>query len=276
MTLGETLADGTETLRDQRIPSPRLTAEVLLAHCLNTDRVFLYTHDRDELSRDIEQAFRSMIQRRSTGEPLQYITGEQEFYGRRFVVGQDALIPRPETELIVDVVKSLNDWQAPRIVDVGTGSGCIAVTLSAEITNSRVVACDVSLPALALAEKNIELLRTAVETVCMDLLDAACGPFEFVVSNPPYVAPADKDSLQREVRDWEPHVALFSTHDPLAFFRRLEQAAFRTLVAGGYLVMEIGYSMNDAVRGIFDSRWDLEPTHTDLQGIPRVVTARKR
>ncbi len=275
MTLGEALAIGTETLQHDRIASPRLTAEVLLAHCLVVDRVFLYAHGDDQLSEDSRQSYRSLIARRSTGEPLQYITRQQEFYGRSFVVGPEVLIPRPETELIIDAVQALNSWHAPRIVDVGTGSGCIAVTLSAEIAGCRVLACDVSLPALTLARKNVERLEEAVETVCMDLLGAARGPFEFIVSNPPYVAQDEKENLQREVRDWEPHVALYSDGDTLGFFKRLEEAASRYLVEGGYLVMEIGYSMEEAVRGLFGDGWDLRPTRTDLQGIPRVVIARK-
>ena len=276
MTVGETLAAATQSLENHRISSARLTADVLLAHCMNVDRPFLYTHTADALSERLHQSYRSMIARRIAGEPLQYITGVQEFYGRRFAVDASVLIPRPETEWVIEAVLEVRFGSNSRIVDIGTGSGCIACTLALELPGISVSASDISLEALKMARKNADRLEAQVDFVCTEMLGAWSGPFDVVVSNPPYVSSEEFDGLQREVRDFEPRVALIGNGDPLDIYRRLRSQAYECMVDGGTLVVEIGYSMEEAIRGLFDQRWELLPTRNDLQGIPRVISARKR
>ncbi len=276
MTLGEALATGIEILEQNLVSASRLTAEVLLAHSIGADRTYLYTHDRDVIDNKAWDAYQSMLERRSAGEPTQHITGVQEFYGRPFSVNEFVLIPRPETELVIEVVGELNQWEAPRIIDVGTGSGCIAITLRLEIPSSEVIASDISEEALRVARKNSIALGASVGFLNMDLTEACRGDFEFVVSNPPYVATTDLASLQREVREHEPHVALFAPDDPTSVYRNLLPQAHERLIRGGYLVVEIGFAMEAEVRKLFGEEWELPPTRADLQGIPRVIAARKR
>ncbi len=275
MTLREALAAGTAILDKSQVSSPRLSAEVLLSHCLGVERPYLYAHDRDEMVAAHLDAYRSMLDRKSAGEPLQHITGTQEFFGRAFRVNSTVLIPRPETELVVETVCELNEWARARIVDVGTGSGCIGVTLALEIPDAKVFAVDVSPEGLGVARHNAVELGAEVALAAVDVLDAIGGVFEFVVSNPPYVACGDYPSLQKEVRNYEPHVALFAPDDTLSVYRKLIPQAKERLIGGGHLVVEIGFALEEGVRKLFGEDWELLPTRTDLQGIPRVVAARK-
>jgi release factor glutamine methyltransferase len=204
---------------------------------------------------------------------LQYIVGRQEFYGRYFEVDPAVLIPRPETEYIVEAILEERP-SGSSILDVGTGSGCIAVTLALEIPNSRVYAADISEEALRVAQKNASNLGAHVSFVCMDVLDAIRGRFDFIVSNPPYVRRDQMTYLQREVRDYEPHVALFSPEDELAIYRKLIAGAEQMLMKGGLLVMEVGIGMDENVLSLFGPLWEKLPTKSDLQGIPRTIVAR--
>ena len=276
MTLGEAMRDAVREFERHRIPSPRLTAEVLLADCLRVDRPHLYSHDQDTLDPNREQEFRVSTGRRTSGEPLQYITGRQEFYSRVFRVDPSVLIPRPETELVVDAVKELNQLKSPRIVDVGTGSGCIAITLALEIEDSTVIATDISFAALQTARDNANELDAQVSFVTMDQLHGLDDTFGFVVSNPPYVSGDEYPGLQKEVRDNEPWIALVPDVGPHRFYEQLVEDATRCLAADGFMVLEIGFSMEETIRKLFGECWELLPTRTDLQGIPRVVVARKR
>ena len=276
MTLGEALATGIETLEQNLVSAARLTGEVLLAHSLGVDRTYIYSHNNDTIDKRVWDNYRSMLDRRLTGEPTQHITGIQEFYGRPFSVNERVLIPRPETEFVIEVVARLNHWEAPRIIDVGTGSGCIAITLSLEIPSSEVFAGDISEEALHVASRNSLALGASVGFLNMNLTDACTGQFEFVVSNPPYVDTNDFRSLQREVREHEPHVALFAPDEPTSVYRNLLPQAHERLIQGGYLVVEIGYAMEKQIRDLFGEEWELMATRADLQGIPRVIAARKR
>jgi release factor glutamine methyltransferase len=278
VTLRDALRSATERLERHRVSNARLTAEVLLAHVLSVGREYLYAHDDRDLSETESQALDEGLYDRIGGVPLQYIVGRQEFYGRCFHVTPDVLIPRPETEYIVEaVLEGTRDPppRALRILDVGTGSGCIAVTLALELAGAEVLAGDISESALRVARRNALSLSAPVSFVCMDVLDAISGTFDFIVSNPPYVRPSEIHWLQREVRDHEPHVALFSPQDELAIYRRLVAGAEEHLRAGGYLMMEIGIGMEDKVLSLFDRKWEKLPTKTDLQGIPRTIIARK-
>ncbi len=282
MTIRGALRGAAERLERHRVSNARLNAEVLLAHLLSVSREYLHAHD-DRILLDAESdALENAIDERISGVPLQYIVGLQEFYGRYFHVSPAVLIPRPETEHIIEAVLEIHaTWgQTPRcrILDVGTGSGCIGVTLALEIADSEVVAGDISEDAVRLAHKNAASLKARVGFVCMDVMDAVSGPFDFIVSNPPYVAPDDLSRLQREVRDHEPPVALFAPGAPgddgLGIYRRLILGASECLRPGGPLVMEIGLGMEERVLNLFGDEWDRLPTKADLQGIPRTIVAK--
>jgi release factor glutamine methyltransferase len=271
--------DGARRLEMHRVSNPRLSAEVLLAHCLSVDRTFLYTHDERLLTEAETRSFEEAIYDRISGVPVQYIVGRQEFYGRYFSVNPAVLIPRPETEAIVEAVLKLRNSPAPAILDVGTGSGCIGVTLAIELPSAHVTITDVSCDALLVAKANAVRLGARVDIACMDLLDAIgtnSSAFDFIVSNLPYVSPADLSNLQPEVREHEPHVALFASDNGLALIQRFIPAAERLLKPGGYLILEIGIGMAPRVMNLLGSRWEAAEARPDLQGIPRTIVARRR
>jgi release factor glutamine methyltransferase len=276
VTVREVLLEATHRLELQRIPNPRLCAEVLLAHVLQQDRTFLYAHDDAGVSSSEYETLETAIYERISGVPVQYIVGHQEFYGRDFVVNSSVLIPRPETEYIIESVLESKPRPDSRIIDVGTGSGCIGVTLALELTKATVFASDISEVALQTAKQNATRLGANVRFVCSDVLDGIAGRFDFVVSNPPYVRRGEMSYLQREVREHEPHVALFSPEDELEIYRRLVRQSFDLLEPGGRLMMEIGFAMEEAVLKLFTIGWEPLPTKTDLQGIPRTVIAQKK
>lgn len=293
--IAEAIAEGANRLRDSAIADDRRTAGVLLSHALGVDRAYLLTRSKESVDEALYQEYLRFVERRANGEPLQYITGHQEFYGRDFIVTPDVLIPRPETESLVErVINLAQDEDAgrllqkesnhgPLIVDVGTGSGCIAITLAAEIANARLLAIDVSGAAIDIARKNAERIGVAerVEFIESDLLAPLTGrnlegAIDFIASNPPYVEAARTELVQREVREWEPHVALFGGADGLDFYRRLTAEAPAYLKYGGYLVVEIGYSQLNGVRQMIEATTlELVDVTSDLQGIPRTVTSRK-
>jgi release factor glutamine methyltransferase len=275
VTLRDALRESIERLNNHGISSPRLAAEVLLAHCLSVDRTYLYTHDERELSASQLQCLEDAIWERASGVPVQYIVGRQEFFGRYFHVDPTVLIPRPETELLVERVIELQPSANARIIDVGTGSGCIGVTLALELPEAQVFLADVSFDAVRTARSNaMNLGAHNVSLAVMDLLEAANGPLDFIVSNPPYVSLTETSRLQREVREHEPQVALFAGDDGLAAYRRLIPQARRLLRPGGYIAMEIGFGLEQSVLDLFDDSWERLPTRADLQGIPRIVSAR--
>jgi len=275
VTIRDALRQSQQRFELHGISSPRLNGEVLLSHVLSVDKTYLYTHDDRELSSDEEQRLEDVLYEWASGVPVQYIIGRQEFYGRYFAVNPTVLIPRPETELLVERVIGFHPAAGARLVDVGTGSGCIGITLALELPQTKVTLTDVSLEALQTARANAASLGANVGIACMDLLEAASGTFDFIVSNPPYVSRAETSRLQREVREHEPHVALFAADDGLAAYRQLIPSAQRLLRPGGYILMEIGFGLEERVLSLFEKGWDRLPTGADLQGIPRVVCARR-
>jgi len=273
MTVQTALLQGVKLLDDAAIAVPRLTAEVLLAHALQRDRAYLYAHSDEELSERAWIHYGRYLHERLKGKPTQYITGRQEFYGREFRVTPDVLIPRPETEHLVEA--SLQRIRpGDTVLDAGTGSGAIAVSLALE-AGARILATDVSLPALCVAAANARKLNANVTFLACDL--AACiasRSLNALVSNPPYVPRSDQAGLQREVRDWEPHVALFSGPTGLEMYQRLVTEAERVLRPRGWLLVELGYNSLEPVRSMLGSGWSEIEVRADLAGLPRVLAAR--
>ena len=272
MTIADALRQGTKLLADASVDPPRLTAEVLLAHAVGCDRSWFYAHSDEELREVWWIHYGRYLHERMQGKPTQYITGKQEFYGREFRVTPDVLIPRPETEHVIEAALSL---PATCILDLCTGSGAIAVTLSLEL-NRSVTASDVSFAALKVAKGNARQLGAAVDWVCADLGTAfAPSQFDLIVSNPPYIATTDQPGLQREVRDFEPELALYGGPDGLDVYRKLVPDVHRLLRSGGWLILEIGSTSAPGVCELLESWQDVE-VRRDLAGLPRVVLARAR
>jgi release factor glutamine methyltransferase len=245
MDVRTALRQGQKLLEDAGVSVPRLTAEVLLMRATGHDRTWLYAHGDDELIEVWWIHYGRYLHQRIQGEPTQYITGRQEFYGREFRVTPDVLIPRPETEHLIETALACAA-DAKTILDIGTGSGAIAVTMALE-TKARVVATDTSPAALRIAQQNANALNAQVAFTACDLgATFTDGSFNPVVSNPPYVAGRDLAALQPEVRDHEPALALFGGEDGLDIYRRLIPEAARLLRPGGWLMMELGDA--DAVR----------------------------
>ena len=282
-TVAEAVVEAAQVLRRAGVPEARREAASLLEHVTGRDRTFLITRAETALAPDEVSLLRALVGRRAAGEPLQYITGHQEFYKLDFEVTRDVLIPRPETELLVEAALDLMGGaeQGPLVLDVGTGSGCIAVSLLHERPAARAVGLDISEPALRVAARNAARagVRERLLLVASDAfsaLDPARARFDLVVSNPPYVAEDALPGLQREVRDHEPRVALTPGGDGLRVIRELIHEAPRFLDAGGHLLMEIGFDQHEAVEKLVDPRvWRLLDIHKDLQGIPRTVALRK-
>ena len=273
MDIRTALLQGQQLLEDARISVPRLTAEVLLAHAAGCDRSWLYAHSGEELRELWWIHYGRYLHERLNGKPTQYITGRQEFYGRDFRVTPEVLIPRPETEHVVEAALE-RAGGARRIVDIGTGSGAIAVTLALE-TVAYVVGTDISAGAVRVAASNALRLGARVDWVVCDLAAPLAGcAFDVVVSNPPYVPAGDKARIQREVRDFEPEVALYGGGDGFEIYRRLAPEAGRLLRCGGWLILEIGYVTGETVCGMLGS-WRNVEIRPDLAGLPRVVVAQK-
>jgi release factor glutamine methyltransferase len=266
------------TLKDGPHPNhARRDAEALILHLLKKNKAWLMTHG-DELLGDLAQSYTELLERRYKGEPIQYILGETEFYGLPFHITPDVLIPRPETEHLVERALELAaDSAAPRIVDIGTGSGAIAVVLAHKLPHAQITAIDLSARVLAVARKNAQRSAVAIRFLEGDLLTPVAGEqFELIVSNPPYVPTADRATLSVEVRDYEPALALFAGDDGLEVYRRLIPAAFTALVSGGFLLLEIGFGQSSAVGELLASAGFAQIEFVpDLQAIPRVACARR-
>ena len=302
------LREGMARLRKTNVPSHTLAAELLLMHACGRNRAWLYAHSDEPLDAAEAEKYFALIARRAAGEPTQYLTGKQEFWGLEFEVTPAVLIPRPETEHVIEValerlgargIKINMKTGAPslplRVADVGTGSGCIAIALAHELPHAEIFATDISSAALEVARRNAQ--RHAVSdrihfTEC-DLL-AALAPaggnptdagryetpearFDLIASNPPYVARIEAETLAREVRDHEPHTALFGGADGVEIYARLIEQAGSMLRCGGILVLELGYNSADRVRAMLaaERRWANISITNDLAGIPRVLAAER-
>jgi len=276
--LGPALAAAIADLTAAHVGSPRLNAEILLMFTLDVDRAYLYAHPERELSADELARYHQHIHQRSQGVPSQYITGHQEFWGMDLIVTPAVLIPRPETEHLIEAVVPLaRVTKAPRIVDVGTGSGCIALALAKELPNAEIHATDVSPDALEIAEANAARHQLDSRIQFHDtnlLLGMETESFDFVVSNPPYVGESEEDQVQLEVRKFEPRSAVFAGHTGLEVIARLIPQAHAVLKNGGWLLMEISGTIAVGVESLL-AGWQQVQINADLQGIPRIVLARK-
>ena len=281
-TVGRLLTWTTDWLGTKGAEAPRLDAEVLLAHVRGCPRIALYTAFDTPVADAERGRFRELVKRRGEGEPVAYLVGSREFFSLPFIVTKDVLIPRPETEgLVVRTIDLLKDAAAPRIIDVGTGSGAIAVTLAKQLPRAMIVATDISPAALAVAKANAERHGVAdrIEFVECDLLadPRTAGPWDVIVSNPPYVREDEYPALPRDVREHEPKSALVAGPTGAEIVARLAAEAAERLAPGGWLLVEIGPSTVAAAEPAIAAQPGLTagPTLKDMAGLPRIVQARR-
>ncbi|MYC81733.1 MAG: peptide chain release factor N(5)-glutamine methyltransferase [Acidobacteria bacterium] len=282
MRVFEALATACEELTRNAVVNPRVDAEILLAQSLSKTRSSLLAHSRDDVDESSRLVFFARVRERCRGKPLQYILGQQEFRGLLFEVSPAVFIPRPETEFVVEAaLEHLEDGNL-KLADVGTGSGCLAVSLAVALPRAQVWATDLSEAALEVARRNAARHGVGRNVAFLqgDLLQPLIprlgeGKLDAVVSNPPYVGMEELSGLQKEVRDWEPLLALVGEEGAPSLYARLLSQAQVRLRPGGVLIMEIGYSMQEAVCGLLGGDWELLGVTDDLNGIPRVVSARK-
>jgi release factor glutamine methyltransferase len=284
---------GIGQLRDAGVPSFTLAAELLLLHVAGKDRTWLYAHPEDELTPEQELKFFALLSRRVAGEPTQYLTGKQEFWGIEFEVTHDVLIPRPETEHVIEVALdrlALREIRAGRkqtlsgeglnIADIGTGSGCIAVALAKDLPGAQFVATDILPRALEVARRNAERAGFAdrIQFILSNLLDEipSSRRFQLITSNPPYIGRNEASTLAREVHDHEPATALFGGEEGYELYADLITRSAEHLEPGGILVLELGHNSLPAVQPLFESReWTHVGVTNDLAGIPRVIAAER-
>jgi release factor glutamine methyltransferase len=282
MTLREALTvAAAQFASDEHLRATALRdAELLLLNILQIPRVTLIAHPDEELSANQRAAYEDSIARRLHHEPLQYITGQQEFYGLTLNVTPAVLIPRPETEHLVEAVLKLLPANEPlKIADIGTGSGAIAIALAAHLPQATITALDISAEALAIATANAHEHKVAdrirfLQSDLLSALDSEAGTFDAIASNPPYVAEADRATLHPQVRDHEPATALFAGESGLDVYRRLIPQAHAALKPNGLLALEIGHDQQDAVASLLQTWWNVCFIN-DLQQIPRVALGKK-
>jgi len=282
MQLKQAVDSTYEFFLKNEVPSPRLNAELLLMFVLGCDRAYVYAHPERPLTAEEQSRYDEVIRERARGCPTQYITGHQEFWGLDLIVSPAVLIPRPETEHVVETVLELARRRDPeqrlKVIDVGTGSGCIALALASELLFAEMHASDISEDALEIARINAARLRLGHRVLFRrsDLLSIYVGEqFDFVVCNPPYVGALEADKVQRQVREFEPKTAVFSGQEGMDIYRRFIPQAQAVLNPGGWLVMEIGFSTEERVKALLND-WTEVQTTADLQGIPRVIAAKKQ
>jgi release factor glutamine methyltransferase len=291
MDVRSALKEGIAQLRDANVPSFTLAAETLLLHTLGKERTWLYTHPEHVISDGDADRFNSLLNRRAAGEPTQHLTGKQEFWGLEFEVTPDVLIPRPETEHLIEVAldrlavreiragrKQTLTGEGLHIVDVGTGSGCIAIALAKELPAAQITATDISPAALAVAKRNAARHSVAdrVAFLQLNLLAGLAGKYDLVVSNPPYIGRSEKDSLMREVRDHEPELALYGGEEGYELYADLIAQAAQNVMCGGLLILELGHNSLPAVQPLLEPpHWTNVGVTNDLAGIPRVIAAER-
>ena len=279
--ISNAIREGVQMLRAAGVNEPRRESGSLLAHAIGRDRTFVVTHADEPLEAAVVESFRKLIERRAAGEPLQYLTGHQEFFKLDFEVTPDVLIPRPETEFLVEIALELLKGNLdPFIADIGTGSGCVAVSLLHELPDAHAIATDISAAALCVAQRNADRhgvtdRLTVIESDCFAKVNADRS-FSLIAANPPYIRDHEMGTLQREV-GYEPRRALAGGPDGLDIVRRLLSEAAPFLEPGGHFVFEIGYGQNALVEQLINREvWELTEMRPDLQGIARTVVLRKK
>ena len=295
------LKSGMALLRDAQVPSYTLAAELLLLHVLGRDRTWIYSHPEEGVSDSVAEQYSALVLRRANGEPTQHLTGKQEFWGLEFEVTPDVLIPRPETEHVVEVAldrlavrelregrRQKTDGAGLRIADIGTGSGCIAIVLAKEFPAATILATDISSAALAVARRNATRHNVAshVHFLECNLVNGLCDSplvtrhspllFDLIVSNPPYVGRREATTLMREVREHEPEIALYGGEVGYELYADLIAQSAKCLLPHGILVLELGHNSLRAVQPLLDeSTWTKVGVTNDLAGIPRVLAGEK-
>ena len=276
MELRELYLKGRKSFERNGFECPGIETRAILARSLDADPLELYAHPERRVGPKRAKAFERLLHRRLGGEPLAYVTGKREFYSRPFVVTPDVLIPRPETETLAELaIETAGQMKNSRVLDLGTGSGCLAVTVFLETQGCEIFASDVSSSALRVAEENARTHGARIRFVNSDLLGCfAKSSFDIIISNPPYVSRAQYESLSREIKCYEPRSALIGGEDGLTYIRKIAAAATRALREGGFLLLEIGAGQAQSVEGIVrengfsDIRFE-----TDISDIKRVVKA---
>jgi len=279
MNISTALVSATETLQRSGISESRREAASLLSFVLKRELVFIVAHPEYELSAEEQALFGAVVGRREKREPFQYIVGVQEFFALRFEVTPDVLIPRPETEILVEAaIENLLGIAQPTFCEVGIGSGCISISILKNVPNARAVSVDVSKAAIAVAEKNAAANHVSdrLQIINTDVFEGVAGKFDLIVSNPPYIPAYQMADLQPEVRQFEPHLALDGGPDGLSIVRRIIDGSTRLLAPNGVVLMEIGFGQAEDVKALFDSNLWSEPEYlADLQNISRVVVSRR-
>ena len=285
MTVLDILNSTTRELKDRRIENPRLNAELLMARSMNVSREGLYVGLHGELGEKEKKEVEQLLQRRISGEPLQYILGQQEFWSTRFKVDTRVLIPRPETELLVEqalsMLSKISLERRPVVLDIGTGSGALAISLAREWGNIRIFASDISGQALILAKENARSsgVLEKIDFVNGDLFSPFTEgeTFDLILSNPPYIRRSEMGHLAREIRDFEPAIALDGGEDGLDYYRKIVSQAPSYLRNGGWLLLETGQGQNGKVSEMMEETGLFAGTDSvrDLSGIGRVVKAQK-
>lgn len=274
------IAAAAAKLQAAGIDDARREASSLLAFVLAKDAVFLFAHPEFTLSNDETANFAAVVERRANREPFHYIVGQKEFYGLEFLVAPGVLIPRPETELLVeDAINFLSELPQPQFLEIGVGSGCISVSILHNVPRSTAVGVDISQTALDIAAENAKRLHVAERFTLKlgDVYEDVEGKFDLIVTNPPYIPDSDLANLQTEVAGFEPHSALFGGSDGLDIVRRIVAGAPRFLKAGGQILIEIGFGQAASVKELFDAEiWGEIGFIRDLQGIERHVKAKFR
>jgi len=286
MTLFEVLKGSADVLKGHRVENPRLNAELLLAQCLGFSRETLYANLRREIQTEEKKALDELLRRRMAGEPLQYLLGHQEFWSVDLKVDPRVLIPRPETEVLVDQALSILATpfgRVPRVLDIGTGSGAIVIALTNEFEEIFAVATDISHEALKVAKENARTVGVGqrIRFVRGDLLhpfrSLTDGVFDLILSNPPYICRSDIEGLTREVKDHEPRLALDGGEDGLDFYRQMSRQVPSYLRKGGWLLVEIGQGQGTEISTLFEQSgcFSAPELVRDLSGIERVIKVQK-
>lgn len=280
MNIADTLTYAAKSLSDCGVAESRREASSLLAFVLQKDAAFLIAHPEYELKETEAAKFDDAVNRRAAREPFQYIVGHQEFYGLDFEVCPGVLIPRPETEILVEcAIGMLSEYAHPTFCEIGVGTGCISVSILHKVSSAKAVGVDISDLALSLAAKNAVSHHVANRFALSkgDVFERLSGRFDLIVSNPPYIPEGHLESLQAEVTKFEPHTALFGGADGLGIVKRIIDGSPQFLDPNGHLLIEIGFGQAARVKELFASeQWDRVEFLPDLQGIPRVVKARSR